>query len=167
MSTLKRDESVGVNVVFPVLGFYCHQGFLINVEQDSEQWKGAYSHIMSHKSRTTQWLLACSAPWHSRPITSSGGRKELRQFPVCQRNAMPSACRFDWSQQKSHNHITQMNADRKLPKEQDRHSPILPLVVTTKLSLIYFIWCHLLVPPNHCLATLYQCVAAHRRAPFL
>lgn len=68
---------LGVNVVFPLLGFYCHGAFLINVEQESELWKGAYCHIRSHKSRTTRWLLACSAPWHSRPITSSGGRGEI------------------------------------------------------------------------------------------
>lgn len=53
---------LGVNVVFPLLGFYCHSAFLINVEQDSELWKAAYSHIRSHKSRTTRWLLASSAP---------------------------------------------------------------------------------------------------------
>lgn len=33
---LKRDESAGVNVVFPCLDLD-HHGFLINVEQDSEQ----------------------------------------------------------------------------------------------------------------------------------
>lgn len=157
---------LGVNVVFPLLGFYCHGAFLINVEQESELWKGAYSHIRSHKSRTTRWLLACSV--HDiagqLPALEEGWKS---RFPICQRNAMPSACRFDWSQQRSHNHITRANEDRKLPKEQDCHCPICLFFSQPNFFFIYFIWCHLSVPPNHCLATLYLCVTAHRRAPSL
>lgn len=126
-----------------------------------------------------QWqrLLGCSGPWHSGPITISERKKTTkkhphRQSPVRWRSAMPSARRFDWSRQNSHDHITRMNADRKLPKEPDCHCSMLPLVFTTKLFLIFS-------PPSECVCvcypnvvlffflSFYQPVTARCRSPFL
>lgn len=127
-----------------------------------------------------QWqrLLGCSGPWHSGPITISERKKTTkkhphRQSPVRWRSAMPSARRFDWSRQNSHDHITRMNADRKLPKEPDCHCSMLPLVFTTKLFLIFsppLSVCVCVCYPNVVLfffLSFYQPVTARCRSPFL
>lgn len=89
--------------------------------------------------RRWQWLLACSGLCQSRPITASETKKkQLRQSPNLPESAMPSALRFDWSQQNSHDHITWTNTDRKLPKEPDCHCSIPPLVFATKLFVLFF-----------------------------